>query len=231
LKYVSTKILSVICGLMLILSLFITSIFTECFNSNLYETLYKGLNRAEEIGISLDDLMMVNANLLDYIQDKRKTLDMTAEINGQVREVFNDKEKEHMIDVKQLYLDGKQVRDILLYASLVLIAVMFIIRKKMAIRMVASGYLSASYIFLVVIILIGAYALLQFNQFWIQFHQLLFTNDLWLLDPKTDIIIQMVPSEFFFALIKAILKTFVSWFAASMFAAWLFKRFGKLAML
>ncbi len=216
---------------MLILALFLTSAFNECFDSNLYGSLYKSLNRAEEIGISHDDLMIVNANLLDYIQGTRDTLDMTAEINGQVREVFNDKEKEHMVDVKQLYMDAKQARDILLYASIVLIAIIFITRKKMAIRMVASGYLLASYIFMAVIILIGAYALLQFDQFWIQFHQLIFTNDLWLLDPKTDILIQMVPSEFFYALVKAILKTFVSWFAASFFAAWLFKRFGKLIML
>lgn len=216
---------------MLVLALFITSIFTECFNTQLYDSLYTSLNRAEEIGMTHDDLMHVNANLLDYIMDKRENLDMTAEIDGQVREVFNDKEKEHMVDVKQLYLDAKKVRDILIASALLLMAVIFIIRRKIALRTVAKGYLTASFIFLAVAVLLGAYALLDFNQFWVQFHKLLFANDLWLLDPKTDILIQMVPSEFFYALVREIFITFAKWFGASIFAAWIIKKFGKLAML
>lgn len=230
-KYISTTILSIVCGLMLISALFLTSIFQECFNTNLYYDLYKGLNRAQEIGMSFNDLMMVNANLLDYIMDKRENLDMTAEINGQEREVFNEKEKEHMVDVKLLYLTAKKLRDILLVTSLLLIAIIFLIRRKIALRSVALGYVRASYLFLAVVIFLAAYALLNFNQFWLQFHELLFTNDLWLLDPNTDILIQMVPSEFFYALVKEILITFAKWFGASFLAAWLLKKFGKLAML
>jgi len=231
LKYLSAKLLSIVCGLMLITSLLLTSVFYECFNTDLYDELYTSLNRAEEIGMSHTDLMMVNANLLDYIMDKRENLNMTAQIKGQEREVFNDKEKEHMVDVKQLYLNAEKLRDILIVTSLLLIAIIFIIRRKISLYTVASGYMIASFVFLIVIALLAAYALLNFNQFWLQFHELLFKNNLWLLDPNTDILIQMVPGEFFYALVKAIFITFAKWFGTSFLAAWLMKRLGKLVML
>lgn len=230
-KYISTNILSVICGLMLITALFITSIFYECFNTDLYNDLYTKLNRAEEIGMSHFDLMVVNGNLLDYIQGKRNNLDMTADINGQTREVFNDKEKEHMVDVQKLYLDAEKIRNVLALTALALVVIICLLRRKIALRSIAFGYTTASYIFLAVVVLLAAYALLNFDQFWIQFHQLLFKNELWLLDPNTDILIQMVPGEFFYALIQAIFITFAKWFAASFFAAWMMKKFGKIAML
>ncbi len=37
----------------------------------------------------------------------------------------------------------------------------------------------------------------DFDALFIRFHQLVFTNDLWLLDPATDALIRMLPEPFF----------------------------------
>ena len=55
---------------------------------------------------------------------------------------------------------------------------------------------------LAVITLIGAAAALMaphidFDVLFTRFHHLLFTNDLWLLDPATDAMIRMLPEAFF----------------------------------
>ena len=40
-------------------------------------------------------------------------------------------------------------------------------------------------------------ACIDFNSLFILFHQIAFTNDLWLLDPRTDLLIRLMPIEFF----------------------------------
>ena len=62
----------------------------------------------------------------------------------------------------------------------------------------------------------GALAAVDFNWFWTQFHHVFFTNDLWLLNPATSVLIQMVPEEFFSAIVLKILI----WFAVVL-ALWI----------
>ena len=40
-------------------------------------------------------------------------------------------------------------------------------------------------------------ACIDFNSLFILFHKVAFTNDLWLLDPSTDLLIRLMPIEFF----------------------------------
>ena len=48
----------------------------------------------------------------------------------------------------------------------------------------------------------------QFNEAFIRFHELLFTNDLWLLNPETDMMIRMLPQKIFFEIFVRILVLF-----------------------
>lgn len=49
----------------------------------------------------------------------------------------------------------------------------------------------------------------DFNGFWTTFHQLFFTNDLWLLNPATDLMINLFPEAFFSHLVIRILLWFL----------------------
>src|SRR5699024_3895128 len=53
------------------------------------------------------------------------------------------------------------------------------------------------------------YALIDFNGFWIHFHKLLFSNDLWLLNPATDRMINMFPESFFNQMVINIIMLFL----------------------
>ena len=57
---------------------------------------------------------------------------------------------------------------------------------------------------LVVYLAIGVFLALNFDQYFIKFHELFFDNDLWLLDPKTDMMINMLPIGFFISMAKTI---------------------------
>ena len=59
--------------------------------------------------------------------------------------------------------------------------------------------------------IIGIWVLIDFDGFWTQFHHVFFpSNDLLLLDLRSDILIMIVPPEFFNHLVVTIVVTFVS---------------------
>ena len=58
-------------------------------------------------------------------------------------------------------------------------------------------------LFLLMLVGIGAAIVASdFTHYWTLFHEIFFTNALWLLDPNTDLLINIVPEEFFVALVS-----------------------------
>ena len=63
------------------------------------------------------------------------------------------------------------------------------------------------------------------------FHHIFFRNDLWLLDPNTDILIMMVPETFFFHLVFRILGGFALGYLLCLGLAWYQSKGGLLPQL
>ena len=215
-------------SLLLIVGLLIASIEMFAVNAGFFQSEYSKLNTAQSIGISEDDLTKVTHKLLNYTTDAEDNLDIQAEILGQMQEVFGEREKDHMVDVKLLYMGARNVRTVTLVAAVLLIAAAFIIGRSGALRALCRSFLRVSIGFVVVVGAIAIYAALDFTSFWTNFHHVFFTNDLWILDPRTDVLIQMVPEQFFSDLVTRIIIRFISIFitlnAASMVGIAILKR-------
>ena len=50
---------------------------------------------------------------------------------------------------------------------------------------------------LVYVTILALLACIDFDSLFILFHKVAFTNDLWLLNPQTDLLIRLMPIEFF----------------------------------
>ena len=197
----------------LIITLLLCSVDLFCFNRSFYQKEYEKLGVAETIQISDEDLTLATEVLLDYIQDKRDDLHVEAAIAGQIREVFNQREIDHMVDVKNLYLTAMTVRNLAAGLVVVLGILIYLDQRasKKGFRSVAVSFIQVSVVFGAVFAALGFYAAIDFQNFWWQFHQIFFTgNDLWILDPNTDILIMMVPQEFFFDLVFRIVMGFAA---------------------
>ena len=201
-------------SVMLIVAVLIMSIEMFALNPTFFTSEYAKLNTAKDIGISEQDLTKVTNKLINYITDADKDLNIQAEIGGEMQEVFGEREKDHMVDVKALYLSARNVRTIFLIGAAVLILATFLIKKKQAFKTLCKSFLWVSGVFVVIVGALGFYAAIDFTSFWISFHHLFFTNDLWLLDPRTDVLIMMVPEQFFSDLVARIIIRFVSIFVA-----------------
>ncbi len=191
----------------LIISIIISTVFFYSFNENYYEKMYDKLAVADTLSITNKELFEVNDKLLSYIKGQENNLDYSIEINGRTEEFFNQREKDHMIDVQDLYLNANKIRIVSFAIALLSFVFAFINKIKKSEFAEVLGKVLLSYGFIIGSILI--YAVLDFDSFWTTFHHLIFSNDLWLLDPRTDRLINMVPLEFFMGIVFRILLTLV----------------------
>lgn len=64
----------------------------------------------ERVDMRLSDLLSVTDEMMDYLKGDRENLNVEAVIGGVQREFFNAKEKRHMQDVRELFLQGLALR-------------------------------------------------------------------------------------------------------------------------
>lgn len=207
------RIIGDITSFALILFFFLGAIHFWCFNQPFYDsehsrlTLY-GKSISEHIGISDEDLKDLTAFTLAYLNDKDASLDLQMNVKGSVREVFTDDEKAHMVDVRNLNLAANAICIISL-TVFILGTAFFLIRKYSLIDLCRSYVRVLKYVLLLIAIL-GLWILIDFDSFWTMFHHIFFAgNELWILDLRKDILIMIVPPEFFNHLVIVITITII----------------------
>ena len=76
------------------------------------------------------------------------------------------------------------------------------------------GMLIGAAAFFIIIIALAIYMLTNFDRAFVQFHEIFFNNDLWLLDPRESLLINILPQDFFFDIVKKTLVIFLPGTAA-----------------
>lgn len=180
-------------------SLFISAIlgiiFYNCFNLDFYKNFYLRENLAPSINTTDDELINNTTNLLEYLTNK-------AELNTTW---FSEKDILHMKDVRTLYNVSFNLMIffiIIFILSTILIALVY---KNYTMFYITKTFNKILLAFIILIIVLAGIISYNFNSFWIKFHQLLFSNDLWLLSPDESNLIKMVPETFFISLITTII--------------------------
>lgn len=195
---------------LLVIALLILSIRVVAFSSGFYIGQYDKLNTAETMNLSEEDLQNATSVLLDYIKGDVDSIDLKVSLYNKQIEMFNQKEKDHMIDVKHLYT----IANTFMMSVFGLNLLFFIfnqLKKRTPNKHEKMGIIKDVYLILGLVFLgLSLFALTNFDLFWTTFHKVLFTNDLWLLDPRVDRMINMFPLPFFNAMVTKIIITFIS---------------------
>ena len=194
-----------------IFGLLVTMFNLAVFNERFFETQYKALNTAESMNMSDEDLMLATHTLLDYLQNKRDDISVEVVVEGKNVPMFNQKEIDHMVDVKDLFT-GLNSLQMAAYVIFIILIVALTITNRMS--SLTNSIYRALGVYLFVIGGIALYAFIDFSGFWVIFHKVLFSNDLWLLNPNTDRMINMFPEVFFNRLVIRVMIHFVIVFVA-----------------
>jgi len=190
-------IIAIIGGLSAVISLVFTGAQLVIFDESRFHKAYDEYNRYEYIGIEKDALDEVTHELLEYLKGNREDIVMYADINGEEEMVFEEREQLHMVDVLRLFEIGFRIRNACALIALGMILLLLAVDRKNMLKTLSIGYLVGFGIFFVLLIILGIAMVIDFSALFTKFHLLLFDNDLWLLDPYEDIMINMFPEKFF----------------------------------
>ena len=190
-------LLGLICAFSLMIVFLITSVEAVAYwTPHYYENEYTRYQVADDVHMEMDDLLSVTDEMMAYLRGSRDDLNIDTVVDGMPREFFNAREKAHMADVRNLFLGGLALRRLCLFlaaASVALLALLKVPLKHLLPRMLCVG----TVLFLGVTALLAGIISTDFTKYFIIFHKIFFTNDLWQLDPRTDLLINIVPEPFF----------------------------------
>lgn len=190
-------ILSIVSALALIVCMLISSLdLVAYYEPGFYEKEYRKYNVQEPLKMEMTDMLYVTDEMMDYLKGYRADLVVETTVDGKEREFFNDREKSHMADVRDLFLGGIRLRRLLLLLVIAIVGTL-VCMDEHPFRRLSKGYLIGGGVFLAALGAFAAYASQDFTRAFTQFHHVFFNNDLWLLDPKTDLLINMLPEGFF----------------------------------
>lgn len=213
-----------ITAISMILILLITSIDHTCFKRSFYEREYASMNTASSLHMSQEDLMKATNTLLDYLQDRREDIQVDITTYGISAPAFNERESLHMIDVKNLYQFALRIRTVACILLIVSILYLIYEKRKEALEMLAKGYTQTAIACICFILLLGLWAAVDFTSLWESFHHLFFSNDLWLLNPRTDLMINMFPEAFFFHMVIKLTAMFFIPFIGMLILSFWYRR-------
>lgn len=198
-----------IVALCAIIILLITSIDLICFDRGFYEQEYESLDTAQSLDMSQVDLMKATTTLLDYLQDEKDSIEVEIVVREMPRQAFNERESLHMVDVKALYQNVLQLRLVCIVVMIACLSFVIVQKRKGCRELLATAYAQTAVFFVCFVAMLGIWAAVDFTSLWDSFHRLFFSNDLWLLNPRTDLMINMFPEDFFFHMVTRLTLVFV----------------------
>ena len=128
--------------------------------------------------------------ITDYLKGDEVPFQHVFTVDGTEYAAFNQKEQQHMADVQDLF---RLCRFIAWLSWGFVLFKGLSTRRKINWRTFRRTLLAILAAVTALVIL----ACIDFNSLFILFHKVAFTNDLWLLNPRTDLLIRLMPIEFF----------------------------------
>lgn len=210
------KILIILLIIFLPLYLLLKAVEINAFDMDFYTTSFKKYKVVKVTGKSLQELEDITAELLSYLRG-----DADERI---LEKNFNRKEILHMQDVKELFAYGYRLKNISFVLILLSIGVLCYFKYY---KTLGKTLFYGPFIWWGMILTLFLLALSDFNKYFTYFHLIFFDNDLWLLNPKTDLLIQMLPQEFFSSIFKNIVLLFLLLLAILQIIGYVVMRKGK----
>ncbi len=190
---IAAKWLFILCLPILLLT---TSIGGAANSLWLYNYGFEEYDISQTTGLAEVELEKAATGLINYFNSGEEYISLTVVKDDKPFALFNQREAAHLKDVKGLiWLDYWVLLGTLVYV-LGYAGVSLFWRKNW--HQLAWGMVGGSGITLVLMLALGLGMLLGFDQLFLQFHLLSFTNELWQLDPTKDYLIMLFPRGFWF---------------------------------
>lgn len=212
------------------------AVMAWCLGALLLSTLVDGLGTSprmmlalmrryappEATGLPEAEYPGMAAMITGYLAGAREEFQYTwTGEDGAVYQAFGERERQHMADCLTLFQLCRGVR-LAGAAGLMASAVAaWLLGMR---RRAATGFLLGGGLLLGLLLALGLWAAVDFDGAFVFFHQVSFSNGLWLLDPRRELLIRLMPTGFFMAYAAVLALTFMALMALGMACAALARR-------
>ena len=187
-----------ILGFALIAALLITSFEIAMYaDFDVYRQEYEKYDVLSDLDMTMDDAMDVTRQMMAYLRGEGDTLSVITTVVGREQDFFNEQDRFHMGEVRDLFIGGLNIRTGALAAA-VLCVLLLIFTKADLKKVIPAGYQAALAVTAAALLFLGIACAVDFNAVFVRFHHIFFDNDLWIFDPAEDYMIRMLPEGLFF---------------------------------
>ncbi|MDO4548312.1 MAG: TIGR01906 family membrane protein, partial [Clostridia bacterium] len=185
-------------ALALVVAALIWAMDMTATDSGRYMAIHETLNT--QTGLDEEGVRRADRALAVYLRGRDgedDDLDYEDSVYGETTRVFNDREIEHMRDVRGIFETARKIEMWAIIAGvLLMVAGICLYNRASASRALKSVNIAVSVI--AVAAASGVYLITRdFSRAFLAMHSLLFDNDLWVLNPETDLMIRLLPEQFF----------------------------------
>lgn len=152
---------------------------------------------ADATGLPESEYRPVAEMITSYLAGRHDTFQHTfiRESDGVTLVCFDGHEQQHMADCRLLF---RMCKTAMLASCAAAVALLSAARKRRSsLRQTCAGALVGFGAVLAAAAVLIVWGATDFDGLFILFHQLSFANDLWLLNPATDLLIRLMPTSFF----------------------------------
>ena len=179
--------------IILLISSFETAMYSDF---GVYEREYEKYDVLDDLGMTMEDTMHVTREMMAYLRGDRDVLSVETTVEGRQQDFFNEQDRFHMAEVRDLFIGGLDLRLGACAAAVLCILILIFLREDWR-KIVPRSYWIVLAVIGVLLAVFAAAAVIDFNAVFVGFHHIFFDNDLWLFDPAEDYMIRMLPEGLF----------------------------------
>lgn len=147
-------------------------------------------------GIERGELIRAGGELRDYFNNGDERVAIRVKQGAREVPLFNSRETDHLKDVKSRFRAQNRVQEFAVLYVIAYVAVVVLWSREVSVRFLAVQTVIGCAVTLAVIGGVGLFSLGGFDSAWLKFHEIMFSNQFWLLNPRTDHLIQIFPPDF-----------------------------------
>ncbi|MEK7847699.1 MAG: TIGR01906 family membrane protein, partial [Chloroflexota bacterium] len=177
--------------------LFALNIDLATHSQALYRYGFDRYGAAARLKVAPEEVYRAGKELIAYWDSPQPEARIVVRRGGLAIDLFNQREIDHLKDVKALIAFNRRLMAWLLTYTAAFALLGLLLRRGAFWEYLLGGLKWGGLLTLGLLLLLGVGVVASFQRLFTLFHLVGFSNLLWVLDPATDRLIQMFPSEFF----------------------------------
>lgn len=184
------RVSAALSALLLCVAMLAAVVYGAGTSVGIMEALMRRYAPPEETGLPAEQYAPMARMITAYLKGEGD-FQLVYSVRGAEIVAFNAREQAHMADVQELF---RLCGSVSLGSALLTLAGWLIAHRESAFWRIVRRAVCCVLAYVACLTLL---ATVDFDSLFILFHRIAFTNDLWLLDPRTDLLIRLMPIGFF----------------------------------